>query len=188
VNRARESRYLAGAAALAAAGVVAAGCGSSAPSSSAASASPTTGTQTLTGSVSGPAALNTAGSIPLTLSGVVNTTATLSLSANTQNPVMIKTGQGTLALTHTAGRTTQKLLSTQTCQFVFGNDNQYTVVGSKSTGTFKNATGNGTAVITLSGNLPKNPNGTCDTSTTAIPQASTARVSFVAHGPLTVKK
>lgn len=190
MNRARGSRYLAGTVALAAAGVVAAGCGSSAPSGSAASASasPRTGTQTLTGSVTGQQALANTTSIPLTLSGLVNTTATISLANNNQNPVMIKTGQGTLAVTHTVGHTSQKLLSTQTCKFVFGTDSAYTVDGGKSTGTFKNATGSGKAVITFTGNLPKKSNGACDTASNAVPMASTARVSFVAHGPLTVKK
>jgi hypothetical protein len=190
VNRARGSRYLAGAAALAAAGVVAAGCGSSGTGSSAASASasPRTGTQTLAGSVAGQAALANTSSIPLTLSGVVNTTATLSLSGSTRNPVMIKTGQGTLAVTHSAGTNSQKLLSARTCRFAFGNHSTYTVDGSRSTGTFKNATGSGTAVTTFTGNLPRKSDGSCNTSSSAVPQPSTARVSFVARGPLTVRK
>lgn len=188
MNRARGHRYLAGAAALAAAGVVAAGCGSSGTSSSAASASasPKTGTQTLSGSVAGQAALATSTSIPLRLTGLVNTTATISV--NSRNPVMIKTGQGTLAVTHTTGTNSQKLLSSSTCRFAFVNHSQYTVEGAKSTGTFKNASGSGTAVITFTGNLPKKSDGACNTSSSAAPQPATARVSFAARGPLTVKK
>jgi hypothetical protein len=168
--------------------VVAAGCGSSGTSSSAASASasPRTGTQTLSGTVSGQAALANSTSIPLRLTGLVNTTA--SISVNSKNPVMIKTGQGTLAVSHTTGTNSQKLLSNSTCRFAFVNHSQYTVEGGKSTGTFKNATGSGTAVITFTGNLPKKSDGSCDTSSSAVPTPSSARVSFAASGPLTVKK
>jgi hypothetical protein len=187
VNRAAR-RYAAVGGALAAAGLAAA-CGSSGTSSSAASpsASVRTGTQTLAGSVAGRAALSSATAIPLRLTGLVNTSATISLRGQA-NPVMIKTGQGTLAVTHTTGTTSQKLLSTKTCKFAFGQRSQYTVDSGKSSGTFKGATGTGTAVITLTGNLPKNTAGKCDTSSTAVPQSGTARVSFVARGPLTVKK
>ncbi len=72
---------------------------------------------------------------------------------------MIKTGQGTLAVTHTTGTNSQKLLSSSTCRFAFVNHSQYTVEGGKSTGTFKNASGSGTAVITFTGNLPKKSDG-----------------------------
>ena len=183
-----RNRYLAGAAALAAAGLVTAGCGSSGTSSSAASATPVTGTQTLTGSVSGQQALSGTSSIPLKLTGVVNTTATVKLGNGTTNPVMIKTSKGDLAVTHTAASTSQKLLSTKTCKFAFGQRTHYTVDGGKSTGSFKDASGNGTAVVTITGNLPKTSDGKCNLSSSAVPQPATARVSFAATGPLTVKK
>lgn len=188
MNRA-ACRYAAGAGALAAAGLVAAACGSSAPSSSAPSPTATvrTGTQNLSGSLSGKEALSGARSIPLHLSGLISTSATLSLNGN-PNPAMVKTGQGTLAVSHSATSNSQKLLNAKTCEFAIGQHSKYTVDGGKSTGTFKNATGSGTAVITLTGNLPKNSSGKCDTSATAVPKPGTARLSFTAHGPLTVHK
>jgi hypothetical protein len=178
-------RYLASAAVLAAAGLAAAGCGSSGTSASAPSPSPSSGTQTASGTVTGEQALAGTAPIPLHLTGVVDTTATVKLAAN---PVTIKTGQGDLAVTRTSGSTSQKLLSTKTCKFAFGQRENYTVDGGKSTGTFKGASGTGTAVVTLTGTLPKNGDGRCNTSSSAVPQPASARVSFVARGPLTIRK
>jgi hypothetical protein len=187
VNRAPVNRYLAGAAALAAAGLAAAGCGSSGTSSSAASSpAPRTGTQSMSGSVAGQAALTNAPTIRLTMHGLVNTTATVHLTNTRQNPVTFKTPQGNLTVTHTAGTTSSKLLSAQTCRFEVGQRSTYTVVPGKSTGTFKGATGNGTAVFTFTGDLPKK-NGKCDTSSSAQPSPQGLRVSFAAHGPMTLK-
>ena len=96
------------------------------------------------------------------------------------------TPRGNLTVRHAQGTGSEKLLSTKTCRFAFGERYQYTVLGGRSTGAFQGATGTGTAVITFSGTLPRK-DGRCDTSSSAQPSAAGLRVSFVAHGPLTVK-
>lgn len=170
------------AAAILAAAALAAGCGSS--SSTTASRS---GTQVLAGSVSGRTALASQATIPLRLTGLVNTTGSIHIINNKrQNPITIKTGKGNLTVSHTRGRTTQRLLSAKTCRFAFGVHGTFKVVGGKSTGTFKNATGSGNVTLTFTAMLPKK-HGSCDVSSTAVPQASGARVTFAARGPITVK-
>jgi hypothetical protein len=188
VNRAPANRYLAGAAALAAAGLAAAGCGSSAPAPAASAGTGTsrTGTQTLSGSLAGRAALASSPSIPLRLTGLVNTSAMFRLGSAQQSPVTFTTPRGKLTVRHTPGTGGPKLLSTKTCRFEFAQHSQYTVLASRSTGAFQGATGSGTAVITFTGTLPRK-DGRCDMSSSAQPSAAGLRVSFVARGPLTVK-
>lgn len=66
---------------------------------------------------------------------------------------------------HTAGTTSQKLLSTTTCMFEVTVHRTFNVVGDKSTGTFKGATGSGAVTLVMTADLPKLTNGTCDEST-----------------------
>ena len=188
MNRAPVNSYLAGAAVLAAAGLAAAGCSQSAPATTAALGARASGTdqQTLSGSLTGRAALTNSPAIPLRLTGAVNTSAMVHLSAARQNPVTFATPRGNLTVRHAQGTGSEKLLSTKTCRFAFGERYQYTVLGGRSTGAFQGATGTGTAVITFSGTLPRK-DGRCDTSSSAQPSAAGLRVSFAAHGPLTVK-
>jgi hypothetical protein len=188
VNRAPVHSCLAGAAVLAAAGLAAAGCSPGAPATAAALGARTsrTGPQTLSGSLTGRAALTNSPAIPLRLTGLVNTSAMVHLSSARQNPVTFATPRGNLAVRHAEGTESQKLLSGETCRFAFGQRYRYTVLGRRSTGAFRGATGSGTAVITFTGTLPKK-GGRCDTSSSAQPSASGLRVSFVAYGPLTVR-
>jgi hypothetical protein len=188
VKRAAAHSYLAGAAVLAAAGLAAAGCGSSAPApaASAGTGSSRTGTQSLTGSLSGGAALTNSPKIALRLTGLVDTTATVHLGSTRSSPVTFTTPRGKLTVRHTPGSQTQKLLSAKTCRFTFGQHSTYTVLGRKSTGAFQGATGSGTAVITVTGTLPRK-GGRCDASSSAQPSAAGLRVTFAAHGPMTVR-
>ena len=73
MKRAPVHSYLAGAAAVAAAALAAAACGSSAPAPAASAGTGTarSGTQTLAGSLAGPAALANSATIPLRLTGLV---------------------------------------------------------------------------------------------------------------------
>ena len=188
MNRAPVNRHLAGVAALAVAGLAAAGCGSSAPAPAASAGTGTsrTGTQTLSGSLAGPAALTNSPSIPIRLTGLVNTTAVVHLGSTRLNPLTITTPRGQLTVRHTQGTGSPKLLSAKTCRFVFGQHSQYTVLGGRSTGAFQGATGSGTADLTLTGTLPRH-DGRCDMSSSTEPSPAGLRVSFVARGPLTVK-
>jgi hypothetical protein len=121
VKRAPRSSYLAGAAAVAAA-ALAAGCGSSAPAPAASAGTGTarTGTLALAGSLSGPAALASSATIPLRLTGLVRTSASVHLGSAQRSPVTITTARGKLTVRHTQGTGSQRLLSTKTCKFAFG--------------------------------------------------------------------
>lgn len=173
---------------LAAAGMVAAACGSGGTSSPAASPAPSTrsGTQSFSGTFTGHDLLAGARSFRLNLSGVVNTSATISLTHGNPHPGEIRTGQGILALTLAPAGTSQKVTSGKTCELVRGQNYHYTVDGGRSTGTFKNATGSGTVTGTYRVSLPKSSSGACEPQ--AMPEVSTARLSITAHGPLTVRK
>lgn len=175
---------LTGAAVLAVAAGLAAGCGSS----SSTTVAVTSGSQAIAGTVSGPAAVANQATVPLTLKGLVNTTGSIKLISNSQQKMAtITTGQGDLAVTHTAGHTSTRLLSTKTCKFAVGVRATYTVIGDKSTGKFKNAKGSGNVTLLYTANLPKKSDGSCDVSSNARPLPGHARVSFAARGPLTLK-
>lgn len=175
---------LTGAAVLAVAAGLAAGCGSSSSTTPAT----TSGSQAIAGTVSGPAAVANQATVPLTLKGLVNTTGSIKLISNSQQKMAtITTGQGDLAVTHTAGHTSTRLLSTKTCKFAVGVRATYTVIGDKSTGKFKNAKGSGNVTLLYTANLPKKSDGSCDVSSNARPLPGHARVSFAARGPLTLK-
>ena len=175
---------LTGAAVLAVAAGLAAGCGSSTSTV----AATTSGSQAIAGTVSGPAAVASQATVPLTLKGLVNTTGSIKLISNSQQKMAtITTGQGDLAVTHTAGHTSTRLLSTKTCKFAVGVRATYTVIGDQSTGKFKNARGSGHVTLLYTASLPKKSDGSCDVSSNARPLPGHARVSFAARGPLTLK-
>lgn len=167
-----------------AAGMAAAGCGSSAST-----ATTRSGTQAVSGTVSGPAAAASSATVPLTLAGLVSATGSITLvSSSQQQTATITTGQGDLAVTRTAGHTSTRLLSTKTCRFSVGLRAVYTVNGSKSTGKFRHATGSGDVTVLYTARVPRKPDGSCDVSVSARPVKADARVSFAAKGPLTLRQ
>lgn len=177
------SRNLAGAAVLALAAGLAAGCGSSTSTTTTSS-----GTQTIGGTVSGPAAAANEATVPLRLRGLVTTTGSVKVvSSSRQKVTKITTGQGDLAVTHSAGHTTSRLLSTKTCRFAVAFHGTYNVVGDQSTGKFKDAKGSGTVTLLYTADLPKKSDGACDVSSSARPLPAHAQVAFAARGPLTIK-
>ena len=78
--------------------------------------------------------------------------------------------------------------STTTCLYVLTTAVPFTVDGATSTGKFAAATGTGTAVVVSSGDDPKLSDGTCNTSRTAPPSATTAVATFTATIKLTVRQ
>jgi hypothetical protein len=175
---------------LVSAGLAVAGCGSSDGGSGSTSgpAAARTGTQVVAGSVTGRAALASQTTIPLKLSGVVTTTGSIRLvNSRNQPTIMIRSGMGNLAVSHSKGKTTQKLLSSKTCKIAYGVRGTYKVEGGKSTGTFKGASGSGRISLLFTANLPRKSDGTCNISSSAVPRASSARVTFAARGPMTVR-
>ena len=165
-------------------GVLAAGCGGSANGAAASKS----GTETISGTLKGEAAMATNPVFHLTFTGPVNTTATFPLGAAPRKGQThtFKTAAGNFVIMTGTGSTTQKLLSTSTCRFEFSTTVPYAVSGVQSTGRFAGATGSGRAVVVFAGNLPK-VNGKCNTSTTAMPAESTVVSTFQAAGPLTLK-
>lgn len=166
-------------------GLLAAGCGGSASGAAATKS----GTETITGTLKGDAAMANNAAFHLTFHGVVNTTGTFPLGdAAKKGPAhTIKTAAGNFVIVTGKSSTTQKLLSTSSCRFQVATTVPYTVSGAQSTGQFAGATGSGTARVVLAGNLPKLSSGHCNTSGTAMPTVSTVVSTFTASGPLTLK-
>jgi hypothetical protein len=167
-------------------GLLAAGCGGSASGATATKS----GTETVTGTLKGAAAAATSPVYHLTFSGPVNTTASYPLGTAPKKGqgITFKTAAGNFVIVASgSSSTTERLLSTATCRFEFTTGVPYTVSGSKSTGQFAGATGSGRAAVMFAGDLPKLSNGTCNTSTTAVPKVSTIVSTFTAAGPLTLR-
>jgi hypothetical protein len=165
--------------------LLAAGCGGSASGATAQKS----GTETITGKITGQAALATNPVFTLTFRGPVNTTSThpLGNAPRKGQPFAFKTAAGNFVIIAGTSSTTQRLLSTATCTFEFATTLPYTVSGSMSTGQFAGATGSGKAVVVFKGDLPKLSSGKCNTSATAQPKPSTVVATFAAAGPLTIK-
>jgi hypothetical protein len=147
------------------------------------------GTETISGTLKGQAAMSASPVFHLTFHGPVTTAGTFPLGNAPKEkgrPRTLKTAAGNFVIMTRTGSTTQKLLSTSTCRFEFSTTVPYTVSGGQSTGQFAGATGSGRAVVVFAGNLPK-VNGKCNTSTTAAPAVSTVVSTFRAAGPLTLK-
>jgi hypothetical protein len=166
-------------------GLLAAGCGGSASGA----AAQKSGTETISGKLTGQAALASNPVFHLTFRGPVNTTSAFPLGTAPKKgqPDTIKTAAGNFVTISGTTSTTTKLLSTSTCRVEFATTVPYTVSGTKSTGQFAGATGNGRIVVLFAGNLPKLSSGKCNTSATAIPNPSTVVATFTGAGPLTLK-
>jgi hypothetical protein len=165
-------------------GLLAAGCGGSANGA----AAQKSGTETISGTLKGKAAMASNPVFQLTFRGPVNTTASFPIgnAPKKGQPHTFKTAAGNFVIMTGTSSTTQKLLSTSTCRFEFSTTVPYTVSGSQSTGQFAGATGSGRAVVQFLGDLPK-VNGKCNTSSTAVPTVSTVVSTFKAAGPLTLR-
>jgi hypothetical protein len=165
--------------------LLAAGCGGSANGVAASKS----GTETISGTLKGEAAMATNPVFHLTFSGLVNTTATFPLGTAPRKGQThtFKTAAGKFVIVTGTSSTTQRLLSTSTCRFEFSTTVPYTVSGGQSTGQFAGASGSGKVLVRFVGDLPKLGNGKCNTSTTAVPKVSTVVSTFKAAGPLTIR-
>jgi hypothetical protein len=199
----RKLAGLAGAVALAAA---AGACSSPGGSASATAAiTPTSGTETITATLTGaPAAsyLNSGGATPpsfpsVVFAGVVNTTirgpVTLGHSTAKTVTYTFVTPAGKLTI-----RRTRKTLSNQlvpaghsgsTCYFTASSTSVYTVVGSHSTGKFAGSAGGGTSVTTVVVAADLQPGRTtCSVSNAGTVIAKGTSITYRASGPLTVEQ
>jgi hypothetical protein len=203
----RKLAGLAGAVVLAVVGACSSSSSTSAGSSASpkATAAPMSGTETLTGTLTGAAAAtwlnsngNTAPSFAsLVFTGPVDTTVSgpVSLgpgSATTSTHTFV-TPAGNLAVQYTAktyggGMATVTGKSGSTCYFrLDGGTGAYTVLGSESTGKFAGAAGHGTYAMTIlvaAKLLPGNATCAADNPGTALAKGTS--VTFKASGPLTL--
>jgi hypothetical protein len=168
-------------------GLLAGGCAGSA--NGAVTKPGTSGTETISGTLKGAAAMTKQPVFHLTFRGPVNTTATYPLGTTPKkgHTHTFKTAAGNFVIVTGTSASTHKLLSPTTCRFEFMTTVPYTVSGSQSTGRFAGATGTGKAAVLFQGDLPKLKTGKCNESATAMPVESTVVVTFKAAGPLTLK-
>ena len=168
-----------------------AACTSSGSGSATATATPMSGTETVSGKLTGSASMSDIPVFHLRLTGPVGTTATIRLGTEVPEKYelyTIHTAMGDLAVTlASAGTSTGGLQSATTCLYVLTTAVPFTVDGANSTGKFAGATGTGTAVVVSSGDDPKLSDGACNTSRDALPSATTAVATFAAAIKLTVR-
>jgi len=173
-------------------------CSSSGSSTGAAattSAAPKPTTETMTGQVTGAAAVANTTVIPLRLTGVVNTTGTFTPPNTSATHVTItfptKAGNLVVAASAPDANAAPTVVNAAACRFKSTIHATYTVDGSKSTGTFADATGSGKATLIFEADGPKYASGShkgqCNMSSNAQPMAAGALSTFAAAGPLTLK-
>jgi hypothetical protein len=181
-------------AALTAVLVLAAGlaaCTSSGSSTATATVTPVSGTETLSGKLTGSASMSDIPVFHLRLTGPVGTTATISLSTLPEKGTSytLKAPVGNLVvILDSAGTSTGGLKSVKTCLYATTTTVPFTVDGASSTGKFAGATGTGTAVFMRSGEDPKFSDGTCNVSVDVLASAKTAVATFAATIKLTVRQ
>jgi len=120
----------------------------------------------------------------------VHATATWSPPNNnkTKATVTFKTSAGNLVVNADLPDNNNPPTTTnaKTCLFVQTLTGTYTVVGSTSTGSFKNATGHGSVKDIFHAYGPKLSNGACNQSNSAQPLAAGAYTTLYVSGPMTV--
>lgn len=151
------------------------------------------GTETITGQVSGAAADATGPTIPLTFRGPVNATGSWTLpSANdTHQVTTFRTTAGNLTINATLlnpNGPTQYIGAP--CRYGSTARVVYTVDGARSTGKFAGASGSGRVAVTSSVELPKQagtPYCTEPSNYKIQPLKGTGKIVFTGAGPLTVR-
>jgi hypothetical protein len=164
---------------------------STATATAKATTTPVSGTETLSGKLTGSASMSDIPVFHLRLTGPVGTTATISLSYLPEKGTSytLKAPVGNLVvILDSAGTSTGGLKSARTCLYATTTAVPFTVDGASSTGKFAGATGTGTAVFMRSGEDPKFSDGTCDVSADVPASAKTAVATFAATIKLTVRQ
>jgi hypothetical protein len=173
-----------------AAGLAACSSSSSGGTATASTAS-ASGTETIYGKVTGPAALASNPVVHLTFTGPVATTATQALGASAPKKggsFTFHTAVGDLTITYGSFGAPSGTISARTCLDVVTETVPIAVDGAKSTGKFAGAAGTGNVLVKGSGNLPKLRNGKCQESPNAQLSPKTAVATFTATIKLTVKQ
>jgi hypothetical protein len=153
----------------------------------------TTGTETFTsGTVTNTKILESnSPNLPLTWAGVVATTSTENLGGSGPTKGQehtFKTGKGNLVVEVTANPTnTNKFVDAKTCLAREVSTIPFTVIGGKSTGSWKGASGSGVVNVTFQGNSELK--GKCSLANNAEPTTlAGAYILFTGTGRMTVVK
>ena len=168
-----------------------AACTSSGSSTAAATVTPMSGTETVAGKLTGSASMSDIPVFHVRLTGLVGTTATISLSTLPEKGTsyVLKAPVGNLVvILDSAGTSTGGLKSAKTCLYATTTTVPFTVDGASSTGKFAGATGTGTAVFMFSGDDPKFSDGSCNMSANVPAFAKTAVATFAATIKLTIRR
>jgi hypothetical protein len=169
---------------------LAAACSSSSTTTSS-SPTTTTGTETFTsGKVTSAKVLESnSPTLALTYTGVVPATGSFSLGGPSPTKGQTKTfttSKGNLVLQVVSDSSSAKFVNAKTCLAQDVTVVHYTVVGDKSTGSFKDATGSGDVTVRFQSNSELK--GKCSLANNAQPVTLTgAYVLFTGTGPMTVK-
>ncbi len=176
----RSKRSISLALAVASAALLA-GCASS--SSASVKATPTTETFT-SGKITGPKVLES--TVSLTYSGVVPATGSFYLGGAGPKKGQINTfatSKGNLVLVVASDTVSSKFVNTKTCLARNLTAVNYTVDGSKATGSFKDASGSGVVTATFQSNSELK--GQCSLANNAEPVTTTgAYATFTGTGPM----
>jgi len=128
---------------------------------------------------------------PLSFTGPVHATANFTPPGGNADKVQVTfhtTAGNLVANADLPGNSNQNApptsFSAKTCVATFDQNGTYVVVGSKSTGSFKNATGHGKIRDAFTVTLPKTASGACNESNSAQPVAG--YTTLVVSGPMTV--
>jgi hypothetical protein len=160
-------------------------------STHATSATSITGPEVIQGTVHGKAALANIPHIPLTLTGVVNTSDTgFLLSGGNAMEHTLSTAAGKLTVEVTAKPQSGQTINNKTCRFSETKDLVLSILGSKSTKAFAGASGPGAVEIRFVAYTPKYTSGPkkgqCNESNNAPLLTKGAVASFLGSFVLTV--
>lgn len=161
-------------------------------SSHASTSSAITGPEIITGTIYGRQVLAKPPVIPLTWRGLVHTHSAVHLGGSGPQQGSVKTlgtPEGNLTVMVTSKPTHSRSFNPATCRFTFTQDIPLTVVGSKSTGSFADASGPAAAQVSFSVISPRfktgPKKGQCNPR--ARPLAEGAVASFLASAVLTLR-
>lgn len=142
----------------------------------------TTGREVIFGAVHGKAAWiqgsKASPKVRVRFRGVVKTHSVVSLGSSASSTHSLKTPVGKLTVRLSNMHNRAKVLNKAICRLQYSVTGTATVRGSKSTGAFAGATGQGPLHVRFTFNYPKRPNGKCNYSNNAVPSKHGGLISF----------
>jgi hypothetical protein len=146
-----------------------------------------TGPEVVAGALHGAPALASNPIVPVQLGGLIASHGTLSLGSSKSKTHTVTTAAGNLVVHGTGTPTKSQSENAKTCQESFTNDLTFSVLGSKSTGSFAGTSGPGAAQIYFTAFAPRYTSGAkkgqCNFN--GQPKAKGAEATFLASIVLT---